>query len=223
MPSAMAWTLTTKSATSKRSTVAPRSPPSRSLRRRTSTTGKQPRCVGSTPAWHQAGATREHRRDRTVWRYGLGWRDGESGTKGPRAPATGCEPARRRDKPTPGWQAVWQPSSRFQHARFNRDYADLLANERYRAATQFFLEDLYSPADFADRDTQFGRVVPAMARVFPADVMHTVAQLAELHALTESLDQEMAQQVTANAAVDDASYRGAWRAVGAKRGAAAPA
>jgi len=103
---------------------------------------------------------------------------------------------------------------RFQHTRFSRDYADLLANERYRAATQFFLEDLYSPADFADRDTQFGRVVPAMERVFPADVMHTIAQLAELHALTESLDQEMAQQVKVNAAVDDASYRGAWRAVG---------
>ena len=81
----------------------------------------------------------------------------------------------------------------YQHARFARDYANLLAQERYRAATQFFLEDLYGPADFADRDTQFGRVVPAMARVFPSEVMHTVAQLAELHALTEGLDQEMAQ------------------------------
>jgi hypothetical protein len=102
----------------------------------------------------------------------------------------------------------------FQHARFSRDYADLLTDKRYRAATQFFLEDLYSPADFTDRDTQFGRVVPAMERMFPADVMHTVAQLAELHALTESLDQEMAQQVQVSAAVDDASYRAAWRTVG---------
>jgi len=102
----------------------------------------------------------------------------------------------------------------FQHARFSRDYADLLTDKRYRAATQFFLEDLYSPADFTDRDTQFGRVVPAMERMFPADVMHTVAQLAELHALTESLDQEMAQQVPVSAAVDDASYRAAWRTVG---------
>lgn len=103
---------------------------------------------------------------------------------------------------------------RYQHARFSRDYADLLANERYRAATQFFLEDLYSPADFVERDTQFGRVVPAMERIFPADVMHTVAQLAELHALTEDLDQEMAQQVEVSATVDDASYRAAWQRVG---------
>ena len=102
----------------------------------------------------------------------------------------------------------------YQHARFARDYANLLAQERYRAATQFFLEDLYSPADFADRDTQFGRVVPTMARVFPSEVMHTVAQLAELHALTESLDQEMAQQLSIHGAVDDESYRAAWRAVG---------
>jgi len=102
----------------------------------------------------------------------------------------------------------------YQHARFRRDYASLLANERYREATQFFLEDLYSPDDFADRDAQFGRVVPALARVFPADVMHTVAQLAELHALTESLDQEMARQLDVNAPVDDESYRAAWIAVG---------
>jgi hypothetical protein len=107
---------------------------------------------------------------------------------------------------------------RYQHARFSRDYASLLDSERYGEATRFFLDDLYSPSDFADRDRQFDRVVPAMARVFPADVMHTVADLAELHALTESLDQEMALQVKANAAVDDESYRAAWRAVG--RGAA---
>jgi hypothetical protein len=105
---------------------------------------------------------------------------------------------------------------RFQHARFSNDYAGLLADERYRAATQFFLEDLYSPADFTDRDTQFGRVVPAMERVFPDRIMDTVAGLAELHALTEGLDQEMARQVRTNGPVDEASYREAWRAVGCR-------
>ncbi len=101
---------------------------------------------------------------------------------------------------------------RYQHDRFNRDYADLLASERFAEAARFFLSDLYGPADFADRDAQFARVVPALARLLPADVMHTVAQLAELHAVSESLDQEMARQV-AEEAVDDRSYRAAWRAV----------
>ena len=102
---------------------------------------------------------------------------------------------------------------RYQHDRFMRDYADLLVSERFGEAARFFLNDLYSPADFADRDAQFGRVVPAMARLLPTEVMHTVAQLAGLHALSESLDQEMARRLDVEA-VDDRSYRAAWRAVG---------
>ena len=100
-----------------------------------------------------------------------------------------------------------------QHARFGRDYANLLGDPRYVAATRFFLDDLYGPADFADRDSQFGRVVPAMARLLPSEVMHTVIQLAELHALSESLDQQMAQALVSNE-VNDRSYRAAWQAVG---------
>jgi hypothetical protein len=100
----------------------------------------------------------------------------------------------------------------FQHARFNRDYASLLASERYGEAARFFLNDLYGPVDFADRDAQFGRVVPAMARLLPGEVMHTVEQLAELHALSESLDQEMAERLAASP-VDERSYRAAWQAV----------
>ncbi len=101
----------------------------------------------------------------------------------------------------------------YQHERFRRDYADLLASERYAEAARFFLDDLYGPIDFTDRDAQFGRVVPAMARLLPADVMHTVAQLAELHAVSESLDQEMARLLDGEAA-DGRSYRAAWQAVG---------
>src|SRR5262245_52963555 len=101
---------------------------------------------------------------------------------------------------------------RHQHERFSLDYADLFSNDRYGPATGFFLNDLYGPVDFADRDAQFSRIVPAMTRLLPADVMQTVAQLAELHALSESLDQEMAD--TVSGAVDDRSYRAAWNAVG---------
>jgi hypothetical protein len=100
-----------------------------------------------------------------------------------------------------------------QHRRFGRDYMSLMESQRYAAATRFFLEDLYGAADFADRDAQFGRVVPVMARVLPGEVMHTVAQLAKLHALSESLDQQMAQALAADE-VDEQSYRAAWRAVG---------
>jgi hypothetical protein len=102
---------------------------------------------------------------------------------------------------------------RYQHDRFRRDYTELLSSARFGEAARFFLDDLYGPADFADRDAQFSRVVPAMARLLPNEVMHTVAHLTELHALSESLDQEMARHLSASS-VDDRSYRALWRGVG---------
>jgi hypothetical protein len=101
----------------------------------------------------------------------------------------------------------------FQHARFARDYAALLASPRYRDATRFFLDELYGPADFAARDAEFERVVPWMARVLPEEVMRTVADLIELHALSEELDQQMAA-AGSSTALDERSYRGAWQTVG---------
>lgn len=100
-----------------------------------------------------------------------------------------------------------------QHARFSRDYAGLISSSRYGAAARFFLDDLYGPMDFGDRDAQFERVLPAIARLLPAEVMHTVDQLAELHALSEDLDQQMALALAAGG-VDDRSYRVAWQTVG---------
>jgi hypothetical protein len=97
----------------------------------------------------------------------------------------------------------------YQHARFAHTYADLLASERHGPAARFFLDDLYGPGDFTQRDTQFARVVPALVRLFPADLVQTVAALSGLHALSEQLDTALAgagssPQWTA------ANYRQAW-------------
>jgi hypothetical protein len=100
----------------------------------------------------------------------------------------------------------------FQHQRFEKTYADLLTG-RFSKAAGFFLEDLYGPHDFSERDAQFARIVPAMVRLFPAEIVDTVASLAELHALSERLDFELGSQL-AKDDLDVASYRRAWLAVG---------
>ena len=69
------------------------------------------------------------------------------------------------------------------------------------------------PTDFTARDAEFERVVPLMARVLPDEVMRTIADLIELHSLTEGLDQEMAAALN-SADLDERSYRAAWLAVG---------
>lgn len=106
---------------------------------------------------------------------------------------------------------------RFQGRRFAGTYADLLASGPYAAAARFFLEELYSDRDYAERDAQFARIAGAVEKLFPRDVADTAGALAELHALTESLDHGMAL-ADATAPPDDvASYVRAWRAVGRRK------
>jgi hypothetical protein len=101
----------------------------------------------------------------------------------------------------------------YQHARFVRTYTDLLADTRYAQATRFFLEELYGPHDFTRRDNQFARVVPALVRLFPKEIVRTVAALAQLHGLSEQLDTQTAAALP-DIPVDDGRYAAAWRAVG---------
>lgn len=102
----------------------------------------------------------------------------------------------------------------YQHDRFSQTYADLLADQRYAGAARFFLEDLYGPSDFSERDVQFSRVVPALLRLFPAELVATVAELAALHALSEKLDSAMARALPTGPCLDGGSYAQAWRATG---------
>lgn len=103
---------------------------------------------------------------------------------------------------------------RFQAARFAGTYADLLASGIYGDAARFFLQELYSDRDYADRDAQFARIAGAVEKLFPKDVAQTAASLARLHALTESLDHAMAHALPAGDPPEPAAYVRAWKDVG---------
>lgn len=103
---------------------------------------------------------------------------------------------------------------RLQAARFAGTYADLLASSAYGAATRFFLDELYGERDFAERDTQFARIAGAVEKLFPKDVAQTAAALAQLHALTETLDHDMARALPLADARDVPTYVQAWKTVG---------
>lgn len=106
----------------------------------------------------------------------------------------------------------------FQQQRFRLAYADLLAAPRYAGAARFFLDELYGPRDFTRRDTQFQRIVKPLVRLFPAEVVDTVHQLARLHALSERLDTRMARELPD--AIAPADYVRAWQAIGDEEGRA---
>jgi len=106
-----------------------------------------------------------------------------------------------------------QALKRYQQQRFSKTYGDLLASSRYAQATEFFLQELYGPGDFSRRDAQFARVVPALVRIFPSEVVSTVAKLAHLHALSETLDTRMAQ-LLGSELLNPLHYAQAWQACG---------
>lgn len=103
----------------------------------------------------------------------------------------------------------------FQARRFRATYADLLDSPRYRGAASFFLHELYGEQDYSQRDQQFGRIANTIARVFPQAVVETAALLAEVHALTEQLDDSMARHWLATSTPTvPLRYIGCWRMVG---------
>lgn len=101
----------------------------------------------------------------------------------------------------------------WQQARLARSHLDLLTSARYGPATRFFLDELYGPADFTRRDQEFSRIVGPLTRLFSAEVVRTVSDLMQLHALSEELDDAMAREIGAQP-LDAATYGQAWRNVG---------
>jgi hypothetical protein len=117
----------------------------------------------------------------------------------------------------PALHAAVGEVKRVQSRRFAGSYADLLAGGPYAAAARFFLEELYSDKDYAERDAQFARIAGAIERLFPKQAAGTAVALAQLHAATEELDQAMALAWLAHAdgnLTEAQRYTAAWREVG---------
>ena len=83
----------------------------------------------------------------------------------------------------------------WQSRRLRMTYADLEASPRYAPAMQFFETDLYGGGDFARRDADLIRVVPAMKRLLPAGVIAAVATAVALNALSQELDRALIDEL----------------------------
>ncbi len=118
---------------------------------------------------------------------------------------------------SPDLEAATSAVKRFQAQRFAGTYADMLAGGAHADAARFFLDELYSERDYAERDAQFSRIAGPLQRLFPQRVVATAVAMAELHALTEALDHAMAMAWMAHPVAPVLSpagrYLDAWRTV----------
>lgn len=79
----------------------------------------------------------------------------------------------------------------WQKQRLANTYEDLARSKRHRAATEFFTNDLYAPADLDQRDFDVRRMYPIMVRLLPESAIATIATAIQLQALTLQLDLDL--------------------------------
>lgn len=99
----------------------------------------------------------------------------------------------------------------WQSQRLERTYPDLVATSRYHDAARFFLDDLYGPKDFSQRDADLARILPKLKALLPAAALSTIADAVELDLVSEEMDRVLIVALAA-APLDETTYAAAYRA-----------
>jgi hypothetical protein len=86
---------------------------------------------------------------------------------------------------------------RWQSQRLLRSHADLRASPRYRAAVEFFFDELYGGGDPHARDRDLQRVHRVMERLLPREALRALMLAIELEILSQELDAEVAKGLPA--------------------------
>lgn len=91
----------------------------------------------------------------------------------------------------------------WQSERLRRTYADLLNDKRYQPACLFFLNDIYAPRDFSQRDYDIERLHDFLSRLLPPIMLTLLTQVVELNRLTNTLDRRLVQALVDELGVTD--------------------
>ncbi len=91
----------------------------------------------------------------------------------------------------------------WQAQRLTRTYQDLLDLPRYRPACVFFLEDIYAPRDFSQRDHDIQQMHDFARRFVPDSMLRPLAILVELHQTSEALDRQLLDVLSHQLGVTD--------------------
>jgi hypothetical protein len=87
---------------------------------------------------------------------------------------------------------AFEQLQKWQQTRLARTFDDLIQQDAYRPAFNFFLTELYGGLDFRERDQEMGKVMPVMKRFLPDKVLFIMSEAFELQAVSLEFDMEMA-------------------------------
>ena len=102
---------------------------------------------------------------------------------------------------------------RWQSQRLLRSHADLHGSARYRAAVEFFFNELYNGGDPRARDRDLRRVHHAMERLLPREALRALMLAIELEILSQELDADVVRGLPPGP-ITVASYAEGYRRAG---------
>ena len=88
-------------------------------------------------------------------------------------------------------------------------HSELAEQRQYQPAMTFFIEELYGPKDFSQRDADLARVVPKLAALLPEKAMLALRDAVAVNALSFELDLDLADKVEGQ--LNSYSYAMAYR------------
>lgn len=86
----------------------------------------------------------------------------------------------------------------WQTKRLLTTHDDLWQSKRFKPAMQFFVDELYGPKDFSQRDIELARVVPKMAKVLPNKGLVSLEAALRMNCLSLELDIALVQALADN-------------------------
>ena len=98
----------------------------------------------------------------------------------------------------------------FQCERLLASHHQMVENRKFRPAIEFFIEELYGPKDFSQRDRDIARVAPKMANLLPEKALTSLETALHLNALSLELDWQIVEQSNGEVITRD-SYARAYR------------
>ena len=91
----------------------------------------------------------------------------------------------------------------WQSQRLTETYSDFLHTPHYRSACRFFLEDVYAPKDFSQRDQDILQIYELMSQFLPDFLLGLVRNAAELNEMSNQLDLNLLGVLVNDLQMDD--------------------
>ena len=109
-----------------------------------------------------------------------------------------------------GIQGKIRELQEWQCKRLLASHEPLWTQKRFNPAMQFFIDELYGPKDFTQRDQDIAKVVPKMAKILPEKALVSLESAMHLNRLSYELDMDMAKAL-GDKDINRDSYADAYR------------